>query len=197
MRKICIYAAVLLCVMASAVARAQQKPTVLQHAPFEVSLRYSAQISNGPTGTCGCFSLQGGAGDLSWHLTHGFSVVGDVGVEHTGSVSGMAYGLTLTTFLGGLRYTKTIGPTHVFAQAMLGGVMGTGSQFPVNGSLTPSANSFAYSLGAGADYPLKIKKGLSLRVLQVDYIHTSLPNNSNNWQRNLRMGAGINFRFGR
>jgi len=197
MQKICIYAAVLLGVMASVNAMAQHAPTVLQSGPIEVSARYSAQISNGPTGTCGCFSLQGVAGDVSWPVTHGFGLVGDIGMEHTGNVSGTGYGLTLATYLGGLRYTYPLGPTHLFAQALLGGVKGSDSQFPVNGGIATRAISIAYSFGAGADYPLKIKKSLSLRVLQVDYIHTSLPNNSNNWQRNLRMGAGITYRFGR
>jgi hypothetical protein len=39
-----------------------------------------------------------------------------------------------------------------------------------------------------------MNKRLSLRVLQLDYSRTSLPNNTTNWQNNLRIGAGITLR---
>jgi hypothetical protein len=50
-------------------------------------------------------------------------------------------------------------------------------------------------LGAGADVPLN--KRISARILQLDYLRTTLPNNTTNWQNNLRIGAGLTLRFSR
>jgi len=61
--------------------------------------------------------------------------------------------------------------------------------------LVSSANSFALNLGAGADYSLN--KSISVRILQLDYLHTELPNNTSNWQNNLRIGAGLTLHFSR
>jgi opacity protein-like surface antigen len=81
-----------------------------------------------------------------------------------------------------------------FAQALFGLAHGSGSEFPHSGNgLTTSANSFAFDLGAGADFP--VNKRLSVRILQLDYLRTALPNNSNNWQNNLRISAGLTLRF--
>jgi len=81
-----------------------------------------------------------------------------------------------------------------FAQALFGLAHGSGSEFPHSGNvLTTSANSFVLDLGTGADIP--VNKRLSVRILQLDYLRTALPNNSNDWQNNLRIGAGLTLRF--
>jgi hypothetical protein len=76
---------------------------------------------------------------------------------------------------------------------LLGFAHGSGSQFPQNNSLVATANSPAFDVGAGADY--SVSKRVSMRFLQVDYMRTGLPNNVNNWQNNLRIGAGITLHF--
>lgn len=170
-----------------------------QWLPSQASLRYSAQISNGPAGDCGCFALQGAAADLLWNLGPakprlGVGIAFDAGVEHTGNVNGAGYGLTLSTFTAGPRFKLSLGKTQTFAQALFGVAHGSGSEFPQsNNTLVNSANSFALVAGAGADYP--INRRLSLRFLQVDYLRTALPNNSTNWQNNLRIAAGLTFHF--
>jgi opacity protein-like surface antigen len=169
----------------------------------EVNLRYSEQVSNSPAGTCGCFALEGAAGDFYWNVMHigamhkaGLGVAADIGVAHTGNVNGDGYGLTLTTYSAGPRFVlpsaRKLSP---FAQALFGLAHGSGSQFPQGDSLVSSANSFGLNLGAGADYSLN--KRISLRILQLDYLRTDLPNNSSNWQNNLRAGAGITLQFSR
>ena len=163
--------------------------------PSEAGLRFSEQISNGPAGTCGCFNLQGAALDANWNLIHPapnfrLGLAFDATLENTGSVNGAAYGLTLSTFTAGPRFKLSAKKVRPFAQALFGIAHGAGSQFPENGNtLASSANSFALDVGAGADYSLR--KHLSIRFLQVDYLRTALPNNSTNWQNNLRIGAGL------
>jgi peptidoglycan-associated lipoprotein len=183
-----------LCLVLASVAQSQGLPK-------DVSVRYSEQVSNGPAGTCGCFSLEGAAGDSYWAVQLykegkpaylGF--VADVGVEHTGNINNAGYGLTLTTVTAGPRAVLLpIGKVRPFAQVLLGLAHGSSSQFPQNNGLVASANSFALDLGAGADYT--VSKRLSVRLLQLDYVRTALPNNSTDWQNNLRIGTGIVLHF--
>ena len=166
-----------------------------QGMPGSAAIRYSAQISNAPPGSCDCFALQGISGDLDWrlksvHRAASLDVAVDLGVEHTGDANGAGYGLTLSTFTAGPRaelpgYKRV----HPFVQALFGLAHGSGSQFPQNGTLVSSANSFAVEAGGGADY--RLSGMFSVRLLQMDYLRTSLPNNVNDWQNNLRVGAGF------
>jgi hypothetical protein len=167
----------------------------------DVSIRYGEQVSNGQGGACGCFTLQGAAGDLYWGVKHfkggKFDFLGlvvDAGAEHTGNVNGAGYGLTLTTVAAGPRLNLlSIGKVHPFAQALFGLAHGSGSEFPRNNTLVATANSFALDFGAGADY--SVNKRISVRILQLDYLRTTLPNNSTDWQNNLRIGAGLKLSF--
>lgn len=179
-------------------------PAQAQGIPSQINLRFSEQLSNGPAGQCGCFTLSGGAGDLYWNLfrlpgKHGLGVglAADAGVEHTGDENGAGYGLTLTTLTAGPRLQLPAARRlHPFAQALFGFAHGSGSQFPQQNTLVSSANSFALDLGGGADYFLPSHL-ISIRVLQIDYLRTALPNNTSNWQNNLRIGAGITLHFSR
>jgi outer membrane immunogenic protein len=191
MQKLSISLAGLICFLFPAIALSQAIPS-------GASVRYSVQISNGPPGSCACFSLQGASGDLFWKLGPqpgaALSLSVDLGVEHTGNLNGAGYGLTLSTFTAGPQIAlPRIKRVHPFAHALFGVAHGSGSEFPKNGALTDSANSFAFLTGGGADFHLN---GLiSLRLAQVDYLRTSLPNNVNDSQNNLRVGGGVVFRF--
>jgi hypothetical protein len=182
----------LACLALAATAQAQILPR-------DASLRYSEQISNGSAGNCGCFTLQGAAADANWDLgpmisTIHLGLAADAGVEHTSNVNNAGYGLTLSTFAAGPRFTLPVRKTQAFAQALFGLAHGSGSQFPQSGNvLTSSANSIAFYLGAGVDHPLN--KRLSVRYIQLDYLRTALPNNSSNWQNNLRIEAGMTLHF--
>jgi hypothetical protein len=195
MRKGLILAIALLSFGLTAVARSQ----VL---PGEVNIRYSEQISNAPPGNCGCFELEGAAVDAAWGassvgIAHGagFALAVDAGVEHTGSVGSAPYGLTLTTVTAGPRFWLPGGKLRIFGQVLLGVAHGSNSEFPHNNSLVPSASSFALDAGGGVER--FINRLISIRLLQMDYLRTSLPNTTSNYQNNLRIGAGISLHFGR
>lgn len=165
--------------------------------PGSVNVRYSQQVSNTPPGGgCGCFTLEGAAADADWGHTGpgaGLSLAADVGVEHTGSVGSAPYGLTLTTLTAGPRFWLPGDRLRIFGQVLLGFAHGSNSEFPENNTLVPSANSFALDLGGGADR--SINHRFSVRLLQLDYLRTSLPNTSSNWQNNLRIGIGLTLHF--
>jgi peptidoglycan-associated lipoprotein len=80
-----------------------------------------------------------------------------------------------------------------FAHFLLGGVHGFDSTFPHPGGAPSSANSFAFTAGGGLDYGLS--RHVAVRVVQIDYLKTYLPNNATDEQNNLRVGAGIVFRM--
>jgi len=194
MHKLSIVALVLACMTLSASAQSHSSAA-------SVNVRFSEQISNGPAGSCGCFAMQGAAGDVAWRVYRlgrgnggSLSGVADVGVEHTGSVSGAPYGLTLTTVSFGPRFTVPASRhAQIFAQSLFGVAYGSNSQFPEHNTFVTSANSFALNLGAGLERSLS--EHIAVRILQMEYLRTALPNNSSNWQNNLRLSAGITFRF--
>ena len=193
MQKIGILGLALFCLAASAAAQSKWTPS-------EANIRFSEQISNGPAGSCGCFAMEGVAGDVAWDIhqygaehKRALGAVADLSVEHAGQVNNAPYGLTLTTLAFGPRYTSAVGHSHLFAQSLFGFAHGSNSEFPVNNSLVSSANSFAVDLGAGADYA--IRKRLSIRMAQIEYLRTQFPNNARDWQNNLRISAGITLSF--
>ena len=170
--------------------------------PASVNLRLSEEISNAPPGSCSCFAMEGFAVDVAWHLLQFgpgkaivLSGVADMSVEHTGSIDGAPYGLTLTAVAFGPRLTKAVPHhAHVFAQTLFGVTHGSNSQFPQsNNTLVSSATSFGLDLGAGFEHSLT--KNIDLRLLQAEYLRTALPNNSTGWQNNLRLGSGITFHW--
>lgn len=194
MRKLSMVALALVCTAMCAAAQTRIYPS-------SINIRYSEQISNGPAGSCGCFALEGAAGDLSWQAyrfgkaqSKVLSGVADVSVEHAGSVSGAPYGLTLTTFAFGPRFAFTAPrKSEIFAQTLFGVTHGSNSQFPVGNMMEMSANSFALDLGGGFEHAFTQR--IAARFIQVEYLRTSLPNNSSNWQNSLRLSAGVTFRF--
>lgn len=172
-----------------------------QWIPGSVNLRYNEQISNGPAGSCGCFGLEGFAADAGWKFNAlgfgkhaGLGLAADLSVVHTGNEGNAPYGLTLITLTAGPRFhlpgTRKLRP---FAQVLFGFAHGSDSAFPQGNALNDSANSFALDAGGAADYD--VSKRLSVRVLQLDYLRTGLPNGNTNWQNNLRIGVGLTLRL--
>lgn len=172
-------------------------------APAEANIRFSEQVSNGPAGNCGCFAMEGFGAGAAWKLhefgperSRSVGFAADLTLEHTGQVSNAPYGLTLTTLAFGPRLVGTsFKSSKVFAQTLFGFTHGSGSEFPVHNSIETSANSFALVVGGGVDHAISSR--LSLRIVQVQYLRTSLPNNTSNWQNNLQIGTGLKLTFGK
>jgi len=178
---------------------AAQTPSALQEAPrAELALGYSYIHSNVPPGGCGCFNLNGGNATFAWPLRSGrFALAGDITIAHAGSASSTGDGLTLSTFTAGGRYLPHLGHSawQPFGQALLGFAHANGAL--VAGSNPGSANanaSFAANIGGGLD--LRASPGFSIRLVEADYLLTTFDNGSNNHQNNVRIAAGVVFRFG-
>ena len=169
------------------------------HKPLrpDLSVDYSYLHSNAPAGGCGCFSLSGGSVTLAWPLGSGhLAAVGDITAVHGGAISSGGYGLTLSSYTAGLRYQPLLNRRSLqpFGQLLLGVAHSGGSL--VQGQYSPASNAaaaFAANFGGGLDLP--INRRVSLRLVEADYLVTSIDNGSNNHQNNLRisMGALVHF----
>jgi len=67
------------------------------------------------------------------------------------------------------------------------------SVFPNPAGANESANSLALYVGGGVN--LRLKDHLALRALEADWLRTQMPNATTNVQNNLRVGAGLIYRF--
>lgn len=100
--------------------------------------------------------------------------------------------------MAGPRYTRslpTLHRTQLFAEGLFGGVHAFDSVFPGSTGVTSSAGGFSMQLGGGVNVP--VAKRISIRALEVDYVHTNLPNNSADSQNDLRLAFGAVWHFGK
>ena len=98
------------------------------------------------------------------------------------------------------RYVYVFGPRvtiwhnpqfRVFAEALAGGVHAEAQVSLGTFSRSASADAFAMALGGGVDW--RLSDHLSWRILQADYLATTL---SDDWQNNFRASTAIVYSFG-
>ena len=158
---------------------------------FEVSGTYSYIRANA-SNSGGGFNLNGVSGSFAYNFSDHFSLVGDGGAYR---FSGLPNGLdsTMYTYLFGprLRFPKF---RHVmpFAQILLGGGRLNASSSSVNAG----ENGFSMAAGGGVDWPLH--GHFAVRLVEADYLLTrfSRVDGSSATQNDLRISAGLVFRFG-
>lgn len=106
-------------------------------------------------------------------------------------------------FFAGPRYTYNVGhisPTawnrkgSIFVQGKVGYAFATAGQYPIKGVLTSNASSLDLESGGGVN--LHIYHRFDLRLVEMDLVHTRLPDGADNVQNSLRFGTGINFHIG-
>jgi len=136
------------------------------------------------------FNGNGGGGQLEYNANHWLGVVGDLaGYGATSTANGALVGGAFT-YLFGPRVNFRYGKVTSFAQTLFGGIRttdGIGHSGP--------ENNFAMTAGGGIDF--KVSKHISVRPVQAEYFMTKIPDNLNNRQNNLRLGAGVALRLGR
>lgn len=163
----------------------------------ELAVGYSYVRSNAPPGGCGCFNLNGGSATFAWPIRQGnLAIVGDVVSAYTNLTSASGYSLILSAYTAGVRYTPSMGHSSLrpFGQVLVGvaHASGTAVQAPNPGAANAGA-SFAANVGGG--YDMRLSEHLLIRLVEADYLVTTLDNGSNNHQNNLRINAGVVFRF--
>ena len=161
---------------------------------FDAGAGYTYIHTNAPAGNCGCFAMNGANGWLGFHLGHGIALVGELAVQHAGNIANTGADLTLTSFVAGPRYTShAFGRLQPFAQVLIGGAHASGGLSPGSSGLG-SSTGFAAIAGGGLEF--KLSERVALRAIEADYYYTRFNNGTNDHQNNLRIGAGLLFRFG-
>jgi len=190
---ISIFAAAIFALCTAPSAKAQDAPQ------WEVFGGYTYMRSNiVVSGTQ--FNMNGGSGSVAYHLTDWFALVGEVGVTHQGTVAAKPFSLTVTTYEFGPRVSWH-NHTHLtpYAQVLIGGGHANGTLYTssLGTGLAPlgASNDFNFSAGGGVDW--KLHHNFSVRLAQVEYLHTQFANANNNSQSNFRLSTGVVFAFGK
>jgi len=196
MRKLTSIKTVAFLLLALGFAGLAPRPALAQsRSRVDAGINYNYVRTNAPTGDCGCFAMNGGSGWVAINFSHSLGIVGEIASQHASNISNSGADLTLTSYLAGPRYTwghvRHIAP---FAQLLLGGAHASGSLAPGSSGLPGSANSFAMTAGGGLD--IGLTRHFAVRVFEADYYLTRFENGVNDHQNNLRIAAGVIFRFG-
>jgi outer membrane immunogenic protein len=178
-------------------AHSQSAPAPDKPLRAELAIDYSYVRSNAPPAGCTCFNLNGVSATFAWPVKPGhFALAADVTIDHAGSIGASGDSLTLSTFTAGARYLLRTGhsPLQPFGQVLVGAVHSSGTL--VAGSNPGAANAgaaFASNIGGGLD--LKANRRFAIRLIEADYLLTTVDNSTNNHQNNLRISAGVVVRF--
>ena len=163
-------------------------------ASIDVAVVYNPLMAN--VVSSNRFWMQGGSVQAHGQFWHGLGIAADVSGLHTASTSGSTgVGLDMVTLTFGPRYTWS--PAHrryaFFGQVLAGEAHGLNSIFPNAAGANDSANSLALYVGGGIN--VRLKDHLALRVLEADWLRTQMPNATTDVQNNLRLGAGLIYKF--
>lgn len=194
------------CILAGAAACAQQvqTPTKPASVSADLALTYSLERAELAPGDCACFWLQGGGADAAITFSRGFGFAAALNGDHA---SNLAPGVDVNriAFMAGPRYARRIHTWIVnsqqerslqfFGEGLFGVTHAFDGVYPASSGVTSSANAFAIQAGGG--FNLLLSKSFGLRLLQVDYARTTLPNNASNTQNDLRLAFGITWHFAR
>lgn len=160
---------------------------------FTLAGEYNYIRANAPPASCNCFSLNGGDIQAGVTIRYWLRAVADVGGAHANAIGSLGQNLTLFTYMGGPEIVFHGRRIETFAHGLVGAAHASDSYFPTATTYSTSANSFAYKAGGGFDFALSHL--LAVRVVEVNYLHTGLPNGMGNSQSHLTIGAGIVLRL--
>ena len=186
-KKILLTLLALLCMRSF--GQAQQTPLTPR---VEVALSYNAE-SNQENGS---LWMHGGSAEFEGRFWRGLGAVARLSGSHIGNMNQSGVGLDLITASFGPRYTLPLGhggkaskAMSLYGELLAGEANAFNSVFPGSSDAADHANSFALTTGGGLN--LKMHKRLSLRLVEAHWLRTTLPNNQNDLQNSLQLGAGL------
>jgi len=193
------------CLSIATGAWAQQNPGVKKPSTISTDLAVTYTTEYGKLATAGnSFWLQGASADGAVTLWNGFGIAANL---DSGSGNNLAPGINLNQiqFAAGPRYTWTEKNDHastggryrlqVFGQGLFGVDHAFNGVFPTPAGVVPTATSLAIDAGGGLN--LSLNKTFGVRMLEADYIRTSLPNNASNTQNDMRLSFGVTYHIGK
>lgn len=160
---------------------------------YEVSFLGMAQHSN-RANTAQSATMAGASATFAADLHQGWGFAVGFSGANTDSVGQTGVPLTLTTLGAGPYFRTGTHRTSVYGDLLFGYARGSDSVFP--GPTTVSATATSYSIQANGGFDLNLKHHTAWRVVEFGWLHTALPNGTNNNQDNFHLGSGLVFRFG-
>lgn len=152
---------------------------------MDLGATYTTIHANEGPGQCGCFYMSGGTLEFAVKNDRNVAFVTSFSGTHADNINAIEQTLTLYTLLEGVRYSVDHGGRFVpFGEAAIGFAHTTS-----NYVLYKNTSAAAAQVGGGLD--LHISRRFAIRAAQVDYLFTSSPNGQNNFQNEIRYGAGI------
>lgn len=158
---------------------------------LEVAGQFTAVYANAAPGDCGCFFMYGGSAQVAAVNHHGLAVVADIGGSHASNINGNGHDLTLTTYMGGVRYYPALRRSKF---SDYGQILAGASHTTSNYAIDNDATRFGAAVGGGVNY--KLAQHLQWRITEAEYLLTRIPNAKNEIQNQLRLSSGLVFRFG-
>lgn len=169
---------------------------------IDLAVTYSPERAQLAQGSCGCFWLQGAGMDAAVNFRKGFGVVASISGAHASNVA-PGVDVNRIVALAGGRYTHSLWgfrkqaaqERHLeyFGQWLFGGDHAFNGIFPSGGGIVPRATAFAMQGGGGMN--MALNEHFGLRLLEVEYLRSTLPNNGSNTQNDLRLAFGVTYRF--
>lgn len=194
----------LLITMSLAVATAQgRSPRAVnlrsRITPATVAITYNAERAKTVSSGCNCFWFQGAAADATWPVWNHLGIAAQLSGAHASSI-GPGVDISKIDFLFGPRYTwQPVSWKHnryrpsIFGEFLLGGVHAFNTVIPTTTGTAGSATSFGFQAGAGAN--LWLTRRFGIRLLQLDYVYSQLPNAGNSTQNDFRIATGVIWRL--
>jgi opacity protein-like surface antigen len=154
--------------------------------------------------------MHGGSTNIAFNFNRYLGIVGDVGaftnseVKFTGAYASTIdvdnQNVAVITYLFGPRLSFRHERFTPFVQALFGGIHAnqiTIANCTFSCTLLPSETTFAMTAGAGLD--INVRRHLAIRIVQAEYLmtrFTDFVSGDTGMQNDMRLSAGIVFRFG-
>ena len=164
----------------------------------DMAITYAPERAQIVPGQC-CFWLQGVTAEGAVTFWKNFGIAASLTSDHIANyLPGMV--VNRITYMAGPRFTYSrwindSGPMEsprfiqVFGETLFGGARGFDGVYPSGSGTTSSASSSAIQIGGGLN--LFLTRNFGMRLLEMDYVRTALPNNAANAQDDLRLAFGF------
>jgi peptidoglycan-associated lipoprotein len=132
--------------------------------------------------------------ELNGSLPCGLGATANIaGLHARNSGGGVPLNFVVAVFGPSLNLQRHIGkrPVRIFVHTLLGEANGFSGVYPQTPGPILSASGFAAKAGGGLD--LGLTRHLSVRVLEINWLRTQLPNATTNVQNDVELGAGFVF----
>ena len=159
---------------------------------LEIAGSFTTVRANAAPTDCGCFFMYGGNAQAALVGQKGVGVIADFGRTSANNINGDGNNLTLSTYMGGVRYVPRFQAKKfsTYVQALVG-VAHTSSNFAIDANAT----RLAASAGGGINYVLT--RRWDVRVLEASYLMTRIPNAAKIPTPASTVTTGVVFHFSR